>query len=405
MLNHLSSPAELVRFWQKFGQTLATLEIPGCPKTGHYNNAVQKVLDARLTQLPPPSDKQALGRVADFLETRADAIWLKYQIAAIGLPGLKERLAADLGKSLASGRTPQSCALLSGRIALTGGTITNKPELQAWANVMLAIIGDQTLYTSGTGKAAREYADPCTVTLRTLAGNSPDARAEFERDLKKAVEGSRTPATCDLMVKRLDAITREIKNPNERAAWGNALLDLIAGHETYAPPNDPTRIALDPLVNKIHALGCDLTISKSVFEADLKASIAGTRTPESTYILSLRLKALIQGIRDPKAQKAWAEKLLPMIAGKESYEVTLPDKQGTKQVWTEDHCAPPIYQPLGQKSPAQTKAEEAKRAAAVAKAKAAAAAKAAKAEEAKRAAAVKAVDDAKAAEAAKAKSE
>jgi hypothetical protein len=356
VLTNQLNPADLVKFEQKLEKTLAGVEKPGCPKQGHYNQAVRNVFDSRLAKLPPPADKADLDFVLVFLNDRADAIWLKYQLTASSLPALKEKLAADLKSSIAGQRTPPGCDRLSQRLALAGNAIKDEKERQAWAKELLEIIGSKTMYTAGEGKKAKEHIDPCVVTLRTLAGNSPDARAEFEKDLKAAVEGVRTPAICDLFVKRLEAIIKEIKNPKERQAWANTLLEIIDGHETYAPPNAPTHFTLDPLAKAIYTLGGDLTETKAKFAADLQASVAGERTAESTSLLSQRLAAIAAGIRDAKQTKAWADSLLPIIAGHETYSMPLPKNQGTKQV--EDPCATLIYRQLGKKVPAMPPPEK-----------------------------------------------
>ena len=57
VLANISNPAELMKFWQKFGTTLAAVEKPGCPKSSYYNTVVQKVFNTRLAQLSPPADK------------------------------------------------------------------------------------------------------------------------------------------------------------------------------------------------------------------------------------------------------------------------------------------------------------------------------------------------------------
>lgn len=355
ILSGRTHPVELVKFARKFDAVLAAVEKPGCPKQGYYNTAMRSVLDGRLASLPLPKDTADLRAVAEFLNDRGDAIWLKYQLADMTLPDLKSRLAAELKASIEGKREPQGCQLLSDRIATAGGAIKNLKERQAWAVQLLGIVGDRTMYTVGEGRKAREYADPCAVALRTLAGNSPDARAGFEKDLRAAVGGVRTPASCDLLCKRMDAITAAMRNPKERKAWADALRDIMDGHETYAAPNAPTKPLLDPLVSRIYALGCNLDPARERLEADLKASVAGTRTASGVNLLSQRLALLARSIRKADERKAWAESLLAVVAGRESYTVPLPRNQGVKEV--EDPCATQIYRLLGRKTPMQEKAE------------------------------------------------
>jgi hypothetical protein len=362
ILTGLTNSGDLVRFARSFEATLSAVNKPGCPKQGCYSSAVQKALEVQLTRLPPPADPADLNAVIAFLDNRGDALWLRYQLVSRGLPELKDRLTAELKASLEGNRTPQGCQLLSNRIAATGGAIKDLKERQDWAAELLSILGDRTMYTVGEGRKAREYADPCSIALRTLAGNSPGARAGFEQDLRAAVEGVRTAAGCDLFCKRMDAITGAMCYPKERKAWADALLDIMDGHETYASPSAPTKPTLDPLVNHIYALGCDLDPAKERLAADLKASVAGTRTPVSVGLLNQRLALLSRYVRKATDRKAWAESVLAIVAGHETYTVPLPRNQGAREV--DDPCAVQIYRLLGKKTPQQEKAEADKRAAA-----------------------------------------
>ena len=351
ILNARTNPRQLVEFWQTFNDTLGKIVKPGCPANGSYNNFVVKsVFDTRLTKLPIPADKADVEFIASSLADRSDALWLNYHIAAASLPALKEKMAADLNAAVAGQRSPQSCALLSARLVQVGGAIKDVAEKKAWANQLIAIIGDKHMYTAGEGKKAREYADPCAATALTLAGNSPDARMEFEKSLQAAVNGVRTPAGCDLMVNRLNAIAKDFKNAKERKVWADTLLAIINGHESFAPASAPHKPMLDPLVNAIYALGPDLSPAKTRLEADLMASVAGTRTAATTAVLNQRLALIAKYIRDAKAIKAWMESaLLPLVAGKEYFPVALPKNQGTKE--TADPCATFIHRTLGTKFP------------------------------------------------------
>lgn len=360
VLSSLGSPGELVAFWKRLVKTLAAVDKPGCPKTGFYNDAVEAVLIKRLAALPVPENAQDRDEVMAYLAGRGDAVWLKYQLEIVGLLGLKAKLAEDLKASIAGERTPAGCLLLSNRITLAGGAIKPVDERRAWAAELLKTLDGHQLYTTGNGKSARHHTDVSELALRRLVGASTEARGEFLEDLKASVAGTRTPTSCKLLVERLEVIGRSLSNGKDRIAFGDALLAIIDGHEAFAPnPAKPASLALDPIVPVIYTLGGDLTKAKERFQTDLKAAVDGSRTPESCAILQARATMLGRYTRDNATRKAWAESLLPIVAGREAYLIAAKDPSKAREA--ADPCVATIYQLAGQKTPAQIAADEAKR--------------------------------------------
>lgn len=366
----LADPRAAVEFWQGLEKTLAAVEKPGCPKTGYYNNAVVAAVDARLAQLPLPPDKAARGVVLAYLESHADALWLKYQADTLGLPGLQEQLAAELSAGLEGGRTPEAVALLARRITLTGAAVKDAEAKRGWANQLLAKLEGREVFTTGSGKTLKSHTDPCAVTLRELAGSTPETRAAFAEALRKAVEGGRSAASCNLLADRLNVLAKLTTDRKVRPVFAAELIAIINGREMYVPdPKRPAAQALDPSAPAIYALGGDLAPVKTRLAADLQAAMAGARTPDACLALNARLAALVRNIRNAQERKAWAEELLKVVAGHESYVVNAGDPKKAKEL--PDPCAVQVYQLAGQKTPAQLKAEEARLQAAEAKRKAA----------------------------------
>lgn len=342
----LASPLQQVAFWQLFDTTLNAIDKPGCPKTSHYNTVVRQQLNVRLARLPLPADAGATRQIAAFLATSGDAVWLKYQQAASGLPAVMEKLAACLKLAVAGTRTPQDSAVLAKQITTLGNAIKEQPAKINWANRMLSLLAGHEFFTTGTGKAAKSYPDPCVIALRELLGSSQSVTSAFANSLQVAISNnSRTANSCKLASDWLTVISKNLKNPKERAAFGQSLLAIITGRESYVPnPAKPAELALDPCCALIYALGADLAPAKLRLASDLKAAIAGSRTPNSSTVLSQRLQTLSKQTRDPKERLAWGEALLPLIAGHENYT------SGARQL--KDPCAAIIYNLAGRKMPA-----------------------------------------------------
>ncbi len=317
----LPTPGQQIEFFNGLEKTLAAVEKPGCAKTGHYNSRIQANLDKRLLELPLSTDKADVMKVVSFLSNRSDEVWLKYQLGVYGLADTLDRLIADIKTSLEGTRTRESCDLLSKRIALAGGAIKDAKEKSAWATEVLPLFKDKEFYTARAGKRNREYMDASIVVLRNLIGNTPDVRANFEKSLTSHVEGTRSPQGCDLMCKRLKAITDQMRNRKERSQWGDTLLGIITGHEIYAPADAPTSFRLDPLVKEIYAMGCDLSPAHQQMQEDLKANVDGElseRTKASQNLLTQRL-GLLRKYTPKGDRKEFGETLFSIINGHEFY--------------------------------------------------------------------------------------
>jgi hypothetical protein len=365
----LPTPREQVEFWQSLEKTLAAVEKPGCPKTGHYNTVVLASLDKRLTELPIPRDKQELGSVLAFLADRADPLWLKYQVGTVGLSNLAIRLAADLRAGVNGARTPQGTDRLAKRLTVVGGAMKDAGERRAWANGLLAALDGCEYFTVGEGKAAKQHTDPCVLALHQLIGSTPESRDAYLAALKRSVAGTRTTASCTLLRDRLNVLVKSTDR-RQRPAYANALIAVMNGNEAYAPnPAKPAALAVDPCAAVIYSMGGDLAPVRARLAADLKDAVEGARTPESCSILNARLATVARYAGNTDQKKAWGEELLPIVEGRESYLLAAADPKKTKELG--DPCAVQVYQLAGRKTPAQLKAEEERLAAEEAKRKAA----------------------------------
>ena len=148
----ITSPQREVEFWKEFERRLDAVSKPGCPSRGFYRDLALKGVSACIATLPVPKDKSARDAVAAFLKENDDAAWLKYQLAAMGMPGTKKRIENDLTASVTGSRSVESTALLAARIKLVGAAIGNKEEKLAWGRELLEILSGHETFTIHKGK-------------------------------------------------------------------------------------------------------------------------------------------------------------------------------------------------------------------------------------------------------------
>ena len=166
----ITSPQREVEFWKEFERRLGAVSKPGCPSKGFYRNLALKGLSDCIATLPVPKDKTARDAVAAFLKENADAAWLKYQLATMGMPGTKKRIQEDLTAGVTSSRSMASTTLLADRIKLVGAAIGNKEEKLAWGQELLEILSGHETFTILKGKRTLQRTDPCTTPVFHLAG-------------------------------------------------------------------------------------------------------------------------------------------------------------------------------------------------------------------------------------------
>jgi hypothetical protein len=120
--------------------------------------------------LPVPKDKSARDAVGTFHNENADAAWLKYHLAAMGMPGTRKRIENDLTASVTGSRSLGSRALLAARIRLVGAAIENKEEKLAWGRELLGILSGHETFAIHKGKRTLQRTYSCTTPIFHLAG-------------------------------------------------------------------------------------------------------------------------------------------------------------------------------------------------------------------------------------------
>lgn len=208
----ISSPVQELELWNELEKTLAAVSKPGCPSTkGFYHDLVLKGLSKRLDELPVPKDKDALQTVATFVASNADATWVKYQLAIVGMPALKQKLADDLAANIAGTRTWENANPLAARITAVGAAIENKEEKLAWGRKLLGILSGHELAAIHKGKRIQKTTDPCAKPVYQLAG---------EKDLKAVLEADKIREAEDAEALRKKA-ERDLSQEVEKAEGDN----------------------------------------------------------------------------------------------------------------------------------------------------------------------------------------
>jgi hypothetical protein len=321
ILNLHQSPASIADFWVGLQKVVQAVNRPGCPQGSPYTDfTVRRMLDGRLKTLPVPDPPQDRQKVLDLcLRQSSDDLWLRYA-SFRKTPEEMQRWGQDaLSASLRHPREEAGAALVAARLSTLGKTIKDEKQLRAWGQALLQIIRGKETFAVGEGKKRREVADPAVLVAQGFAGQTPDARAALERDLRQAVSGGRSPARAQLLAQRINAIARGMKDRNERRAWGETLHGILLGKELYVTPQVPDQPQLDPCVREIYQLGIDLAPARQRFQRDFQLYVKSDRTLALARAMDARLSQLLAvSASDATAHQAFLETLVPLLQGKET---------------------------------------------------------------------------------------
>jgi hypothetical protein len=321
ILNQHDDLTAIAEFWQRFTRQVEAVKRTGCPPGGHYTGfTVRRMLDARLTSLPVPQDPRSRQLVIDLcLAESSNDLWLKYAGHGKSSEEMQQWGLTALRKAVSSPRNDQSAALVSARLATIGKTIKDENQRRAWGNSLLATLRGKEIFHIGEGKKRREIADPAVLVAQNLAGQTPDARATLERDLRQSVSGGRSPAKAALLAQRLAAIAKGMRKADERRAWGETLHSIVLGQETYVTPQNPDQPQFDPAVKEIYNLGVDLSPARKRFAADFARYLKSERTLHMARAMDQRLATLVAAARDQETNTPFIQSLSATAKGRESF--------------------------------------------------------------------------------------
>lgn len=197
----ITTPEALLTFSDGFDKLLAAENQPGCPNGGLYRETVHEQLGKRLADLPVPSDKAILSRLADLTEKGENGeAWQKFQTALHGVEAVRSRLLDQLKSGVAGGRTAAGTMILANRIQAVVRASPKSSAKAAWISALQAAISGNETFT--TGRRKKVVTDPSAAVILKAAGKRAQAaareaaraKAEVEdasRDLSKEPEGDR----------------------------------------------------------------------------------------------------------------------------------------------------------------------------------------------------------------------
>lgn len=161
---------------QGFLKLVSATNKPGCPKSGLYSDTVLDKVCKRLAEMPVPSDRAQLAKLADLTEKAKDApAWAKFQVALIGDGAIQKKLLEQLNAGVVGQRDPEATELLSKRIQSVIDSSPKSQEKTSWITTMLTSITGHETYQ--VGKKRKVYTDPCSAVILKAAGKHAEAAA------------------------------------------------------------------------------------------------------------------------------------------------------------------------------------------------------------------------------------
>ena len=266
--NIVATPQGRIRFWRSFLARLTSAAgKPGCPTEGLYNTTVRNKMLARITKLPIPEDREAVGEVLAFLEKEKcdlPAVLVAYRLALDGLPALLLRMERDFTNHLnvvqtkASRENDTDCKMMADTIKATADRIKDGKQRKQWA---LSLWKQGQGHEKYFGHKYRVATHPALPLLAGLSGQKMATEPELVRsvlervaaELEESVAGERNIKDCRVLAAKIEAVGNSLKDPDQKRTWFEGLSKAIAGKETFKPANarknaKPTR---DPCADTI----------------------------------------------------------------------------------------------------------------------------------------------------------
>jgi hypothetical protein len=218
------------------------------------------------------------GRAA---RVHTDPCALALRELAGSTPESRAAFAEVLRASVAGIRTTASCTLLRDRLTVLVKH-TDRKIKPSFANELIAIMNGNEGYAPNPAKPAARAVDPCAPVICAMGGDLAPVKARVAADLKSSVAGERTPDACNILNARLAAVARSVGNPDQKRAWGEELLALVARHESYRVRD---KEVADPCAVQVYQLAGRKTPAQlKAEEARLAAEEAKRRAAEPLTI-------------------------------------------------------------------------------------------------------------------------
>ena len=158
--------------------------------------------------------------------------------------------------------------------------------------------------------------------------------------LRASLNHPREEASAALVAARLTTLGKTIKDEKQRRAWGQSLLQVIRGKETFAVGEGKKRREVaDPAVLVAQGFAGQTPDARAALERDFRQAVSGGRSPARAQLLAQRINSIARGMKDRQERRAWGETLHRVVLGKELY--VTPQAPDQPQL---DPCVREIYQ-------------------------------------------------------------
>lgn len=261
-----ATPGDQLKFWNFYQTTMSSVDKPGCPKDGLYNQTVRSGFFARIAKLPVPKDTAEARDVLATLRKEqcdnAEAL-VSYQVSLDGLESVTRQSERMFKQHLASTRSEASCTLMAATLGAVSNRITEKNAKQRWLSERWKEIQGRERYL---GPKSKILTDTCAVTLAKLTRNKLPDEPELNQpvlagivsELRTSVAGPRDPKSCKELSGRIAAVAKQLKDPAQSGAWLEAMATVLKGREQFQvkngkPQKDPCADTITKLLAEASA--------------------------------------------------------------------------------------------------------------------------------------------------------
>jgi hypothetical protein len=256
-----------VAFFETFASHLeAKGETYGCKPDGLFAGTVKAKVFSALGTLSVPEAGLERNRVFAFLQAQqcdqAKPL-IRYRIACEGLTAVLAHTESEFKNHLIATRraadsaNDTACKRMEAAIRYTAEHIADTKERLAWAQNLWQKATGHELYI---GRWDSVRTDPAITMLarqskQKMPGKPQLTRSYLDRlseELQASVAGPRELPECSQLAKKLESAAKFATDETVRKEWGQKLLTIMAGQETFSVGQKKHR---DPCADAIRKIG------------------------------------------------------------------------------------------------------------------------------------------------------
>ncbi len=238
-------------------------EKPGCPVVSLYNTTVQKLADARISDLKPANKDEAVQTLAYLKkEGSSNGRALTVQELAIdGVPAVMDHTREAFTAYIASERTEAESTTMAETIKTVAEQLPGKQQRSAWASELAKLVSNREYFFDAKNhivydssvreliKLAAYKEQPKEITYGLL-------RQQLNEAVRASVSGDRDLGQCKKLAARISSLAKTMKDSTTNIAWQGELQKIIAGKETFLPKGAKPKAkpVTDPCAAAIAAL-------------------------------------------------------------------------------------------------------------------------------------------------------